>query len=153
MSDQEKGITTGTTQPSENVEIEYIVKTKRRSLLSRIGCLGAIVIWFFILLLPLLFFALAAREQITIQHSGDVPDKYEHPLLQFRLISDIEQRGVSITNSTVDRTDETNLCIETHVRYLLWEGQGDPATYHDLYTRPDEDSEWVFVTQAIGGCP
>jgi hypothetical protein len=139
----------GTTSTTENVEIEYIFRQKKRSPLSRIGCGVLLVIWFIILFLPLTMFVLAQQGQITISHSGGVPDKHEHPLFRVQLISNVaddgtQQSGLAFTTSSLDR-DENTLCIETNVRYLMWAGSGEPARYYDIYERANADADWVYV--------
>lgn len=135
-------------------EIEYVVGEvpRKRSLISRIGCGALLVVWFAILLLPLFFFVLAIQGDITIRHTGDVPDKLQHPRLQISLIMDADSRGLQFTRSAVNRYDETNLCMDTRVNYTLWEGQGAPARYCDCYTRDAPDADWSFAETSQGGC-
>lgn len=148
-------------QPNENeaanpggpVEIEYIVRKKRRTPLARLSWLLFILVWVLILFMPFALLTLASRGQITISHSGDVPDKHEHPLLQARLISEIDYRGLVITRSTIDRIDTGNLCIQTHVSYLLWQGEGEAASFCDCYNREEGADAWSFVSSEIGSCP
>lgn len=145
----------GSTPPGENgpVEIEYVVHKKRRPLRARLAWVAFLLVWVVILFIPFAFFTLASRGQITISHSGDVPDKFEHPLLQVRLISEIDYRGLLVINSTVDRTDALNLCVQTQVRYLLWQGEGEPATYCDCYARAQSEDEWLVASSVPGRCP
>ncbi|GAB4510512.1 MAG: hypothetical protein OHK0046_07510 [Anaerolineae bacterium] len=136
-------------------EIEYVVTevpAKRPSLLRRVGCGCLLVIWFTVLLLPLFLFILAADGEIRFGHSGDVPDKHEHPLFEVKLVSEIDFRGLSITNSTIERPDDTNLCVQTNVRYLLWQGEGEAATFCDCYTRETTESTWQLTGTNMAAC-
>lgn len=156
MSEHEQsGNTAEPSNPKQEYhQIEYVVQEqpKKRSLARRIGCGFLLVIWLFILLLPLGFFILAVDGEITLSHRGDVPEKHAHPRLQVRLITEIDYRGLQITNTSVNRADDLNLCIQTDVRYLLWQGEGEPATYCDCYLRSDQEEDWQFDTTNPGQC-
>jgi hypothetical protein len=135
-------------------EIEYVVVEKKpRAWYKRPGCLVGIVIWFIAMLLPLFLIALAAQEEITIQHSGDVPDKHLHPLLQVRLVMDADNRGLNITNATLHRKSDTAMCVQSNVRFVLWQGDGDPVTFCRCYERDAPDTDWSQVTTEQGDCP
>lgn len=132
-------------------EIEYVVVTKKRSPLRRIGCGLLLVVWFTVLMLPLFLFILAVNGEIRIGHSGDMPDKHEHPLLELSLVMEADFRGLRITNAAVAQRDgEDALCVQTNVRYLLWQGEGDPATFCDCYARAGEN--WELTETLMGAC-
>lgn len=135
-------------------EIEYVVNEQapqKRSLLRRIGCGVALIIWFAVLLLPTFFFILAVEGDITLRHRGDVPDKHQHPLLQVNLLMDADTRGLQLTNSSVDR-GEDGLCIDTSVRYFLWQGEGENVRFCDCYIRNDADDSWNFDSTSPEAC-
>ena len=142
---------TNTPDSPVNPEIEYIVVNKKRNPLRKIIRIVVIVIWFLILLLPLAFFVLASQGDITISRSG-IPDSHEHPLLQFSLISETDSRGLRITTTSISKPDDLNLCIQTNVRFALWEGQGESARFCDCYTRQDTESEWQFESYIDTAC-
>lgn len=135
-------------------EIEYVVREvpRKRSLLERVGCGALVLVWFAVLLLPLFFFVLAIQGDITIRHTGDVPDKLQHPRFQITLIMDADSRGLQFTRSGVNRYSATDLCLDTRVNYTLWQGQGAPARYCDCYTRETADEDWSFTESTQGGC-
>lgn len=118
---------------------------------KRPGCLIGVTIWFFVMLIPLFFFILAVEGDITLRHRGDIPDKYEHPLFQISLIMEIDYRGFGLTSSAIHKTDNDNICIETNVRYILWQGEGEPATFCDCYTRT-QDEPWSLTETTLTGC-
>ena len=139
-------------QPQEEYpEIEYVVTVKKRSLVQRLGCFAVIVVWFMVMMIPFFFIVLAVNGEIRFGHSGDVPDKHEHPLLLISLVMEADYRGLSSTNSSVERPTYDDLCMETHVSYLLWEGEGEAATYCDCYTR-DENDDWQFTETTTQNC-
>ena len=143
------------TQSSEHPEIEYVVREspRKRSLAGRIGFGALLIVWFSVLSLPLVFFVLAIQGDITIRHTGDVPDKHQHPRFQVTLIMDVDNRGLQFTNSAINRADDLNLCIDTQVNYALWQGNGDSARYCDCYTRDASDDDWQFIESTQGACP
>ncbi|NJL54632.1 hypothetical protein HC928_05120 [bacterium] len=145
-------------QPShENTaypEIDYVVKEtpRRHSPLRRLGCGALLLGWFAILLLPLAMFVLAIQGDVTIWHGAGIPDREEHPRLQVRLIMEMDFRGLGITNSSIEREGDNLLCIQSDVRFLLWQGEGEPATFCDCYTRSAPDSAWALESTVTGGC-
>jgi len=136
-------------------EIEYVVvegPPRRRAWYKRPGCLVGVVIWFIVMLLPLFLFILAIEGELTINHPGDVPNKFAHPMLQVKLIMEIDYRGLSITTSSVNREGDDDLCIENQTRYLLWQGEGEPATYCQCYSRDEADDDWQRTEQPGATC-
>ncbi len=136
-------------------QIDYVVKEvepRKRSPLRRLGCGVLVAGWFLILLLPIFMFVLAVQGDITIQRFDDVPDPQEHPLLQVRLVMETDYRGFGITNTSVPTSTDTNLCVQTNVRFVLWQGEGEPATFCDCYTRGDTESVWELSSTIMGAC-
>lgn len=131
--------------------IEYVIRERKRrwSPLQRVGCVLGLLLWLLVMTVPFLLFVLAIQGQITIAHPGDVPDGHEHPLLQVKLIMEPDYRGLNITNSSVQRDGE-NLCVQTDVRFILWQGEGEPASFCDCYTQVND--EWSLETTTIGTC-
>lgn len=122
--------------------------SRRRRPLRRIGCIAALVIWFAILLLPCFIFTLAMRGEITVS-MGDMPDQ----ALRIWLIMEIEQRGVGISTPSVHQGAEGAACLQTDVRYFLWQGEAaEPVAYCECYTREDGAANWSYVRTLQGGC-
>ena len=136
----------------DNVEIEYIIVHKKRSPLQKLGCLIGFLCFFIIGLIPITFLILANEGNITISYGDDVPDSHEHPRFQLSLVSEIDFRGFQITQSSIQRIDETHMCLEANVRYFLWEGEGESAEFCDCYSRSDEDAEWEHVETTLSSC-
>lgn len=139
-------------QSGEPVEIEYIIVKKPVSRVRRLGCIIVLVLWFLFLMLPLGLFILAAEGDFTIGRGNDIPDASEYPRFQLKLIMEPDYRGISLINTSLHRDGDRNLCIQTNVRYVLWEGDGDPAVYCNCYTRASLDDDWVFVSTTIAAC-
>jgi len=139
----------------DNVQIEYVVRevpAKRRSPLRRAGCALLIVLWFTFLLTPLLLFVLAIEGEITIAHGAGIPDRHEHPRLQIALVMEVDFRGLRITNSTIDRPGDNEMRVQTNVRFLLWQGEGEPASFCDRYRRESPESSWQLESTVMGSC-
>jgi len=148
-----------TQQPDMSEMDEYYERTRRplfkrpQTPLGKLGCNLLIVGWFLVLLLPITMVWLAFGNTITIPRNN-IPEAELHPRLQIQLIMSVENRGLQISRSNVQRTDETNLCVENQRSYLLWEDDGSalPATYCQCYQRADAQSEWVFTRQIENTC-
>lgn len=125
---------------------------KRRNPIRRIIVGFGVVIWFGVLLIPLFFFILAANGEFTIGH-GNIPERDSHPRLKVDLISEIDYRGLGFTRSVFLPTDELNSCVETHISYFLWEGEGEPAVYCECYIRESTDNDWQFTETITSSCP
>lgn len=116
----------------------------KKSLPRRFGCSLLIAVWFVILLTPCGLFYLAANGEIRLDHS-QVPDPHAHPRLLISLIGESDDRGLRIEHSTIQAAiNETALCVDTSVTFLLWESSGgnQNVQFCDCYLRSDEGSSW-----------
>jgi len=132
--------------------IEYVVKTRRRSIWRRLGCGLGIIGWLAFISLPMIFIVLAVRGQITIPRGGDIPNPDSYPYLQVRLVTEMDFRGLNITSTMVERDGSDALCVQTNVRFILWQGEGEPATYCECYTRAGSDAVWDVMEAREGAC-
>ncbi len=148
MTDNQTPPPTATAYPP----IEYVIAERKRNPLRRAGCIFALAIWFTVLLLPLCLFILAAQQEITISHFGDVPDKFQHPLFQVQLVMERNYRGLRLVNTTTASQSDDNICVQTNVRYILWEGTGEPATFCRCYERDATESTWTLLEQTLEAC-
>lgn len=132
--------------------VEYIFIKRKPNLFRRLGCTILLILWFTFLLLPLFLFILAVQREITISYVNDIPDSYQHPLFQIQLVMESDYRGLRIVNATLHNHTETTVCVQTNVRYVLWEGEGDPATFCRCYQRSDSKTEWTLSSQQLEAC-
>ena len=118
---------------------------KKRGLLKRCGCALLLICWFALLLTPCGLFYLAANGEIRLNHA-DIPQPHEHPWLLISLVSESDDRGLRIESSSIMATgSESELtCVETMVRFLLWEASESNQDVHycDCYQRSDADTSW-----------
>ncbi|MBK9122882.1 MAG: hypothetical protein IPM16_07130 [Chloroflexi bacterium] len=119
------------------------------------GCLwraGCLIIWFPLILLPIVLLALAVQGEIALWHRSDFPDSHEHPFLQAKLLMDIDTRGLNLTRSFIASGEGSDaVCVQTYVSYMLWQGEGEPSSYCDCYARSGE--RWALQSTAAGDCP
>ncbi|MCY3778845.1 MAG: hypothetical protein OXG78_00925 [Chloroflexi bacterium] len=140
-------------QPETGESATAVTRT-RRGLLRRFGCGLILALWFLLLLTPCALFYLAANGEIRLFHA-DIPRPYSQPRLLISLINDVENRGLQIVRSIpVRESDDTAVCVETVVNYLLWassEGNQD-VTYCDCYERADATSSWNLGETRLSSC-
>lgn len=138
-----------------NEELVEIVVPPKRSLIARLGCWILVAIWFTVLLTPCAFFYLAGNGEIRIWHS-DIPEPEAHPRLLISLVSEIDDRGFRITNSTIidPISDDNLLCAQTNVNYIFWQSEDKEqnAVYCECYQRESTELDWVFTEMIQGEC-
>jgi hypothetical protein len=137
----------------QNTEMDEYYRRTRQPLFrtpstrpGKIGCGLLVVLWFCVLTIPFVMFWLASGQSITIPRGG-IPEAEQHPRWQMSLIMDADNRGFQFTNTSIERNESTNLCVETHVNYLLWvsEEEQNAVAFCDCYERSDSEADWVFV--------
>lgn len=137
-------------------QITEIPLQPKRSLLSRLGCGFLLVIWFVVLLTPCALLYLASNGEIRIWHT-DIPDPYEHPRLSIELVTEVDSRGLRVLNSSVVDaiSDDDALCVQTNVRFLLWQTDEDnqDVSFCDCYVRANADADWTLNQTLIDSCP
>lgn len=136
----------------EKNEPTIIYVGRRKAYAKRAGCGAAVLLWIVVLLIPAFLFLLAVQGEVALWHGGDVPEGGSHPLLQVKLLMEIETRGLNITSSNVVKPEEGLTCMQTHVRYVLWQGEGSNVSYCDCYTRESDEAAWELVTTNEGSC-
>ncbi len=144
---------------SDELPPEIIYVGRREAHIKRAGCGCAVIAWSLIMLLPLALFILAAQGEIALWHGDRIPDASAHPMLQVRLLSEIRSQGLVITTSSLahqsQQDGEARACVQTHVRYLMWEGEGQDASYCDCYARPaesDANADWQYLGTSLDTC-
>ncbi|MBC8099657.1 MAG: hypothetical protein H7Y11_09455 [Armatimonadetes bacterium] len=125
---------------------------RKRGVVGRVGCVGALLLWLIVILFPAFLLVLAVQGEVTVWHGSDVPEPGLHPLLQVNLLMEIQTRGVSITTSTPSTQPGDLTCMQTEVRFVLWQGTGDNVGYCDCYTRANAQAPWQFVRMGQGAC-
>ncbi len=133
---------------------EGLAQARKKSLPRRLGCWLLIVFWFALLLTPCGLFYLAANGEIRLEH-GRIPDPHAHPRLLVALISESDDRGLRIESSTIlSSHNDTDLCVETAVTFLLWESSGgnQNVKYCDCYRRSDAASAWNLISTHGAAC-
>lgn len=140
---------------AESQLTEENVLAPQRSKARRLGCAIALLIWFTLLLTPCALFYLATHGEIRFDHR-DIPQPHAHPLLLVSLVSEAADRGLRFeTSRIVDvQSGEAMLCVETAVRFLLWEysGGNQDVSYCDCYQREGPEADWELAGTSSGVC-
>ncbi|MBC8171971.1 MAG: hypothetical protein H7X77_09870 [Anaerolineae bacterium] len=139
-------------QPEEAVETEIVHTGRRRAYAGRLGCAGLVLAWALCLLIPGVLMYLAVQGEIAIWHGSSVPEWEQHPLLQVKLLMEIETRGISITTSTSITLPADVTCMQTDVRFVLWQGSGDNVNYCDCYQGDESGKVWQLISTIRGVC-
>jgi hypothetical protein len=134
----------------EDLPPEVIYVGRRSAYLKRAGCGLAVLLWMVVLLIPGLFFLLAIQGEVALWHGAGVPEPEAHPLLQVKLLMEVETRGLNITRSVPIIQSNDVTCMQTSVNYLLWQGEGNNVSYCDCYRRNGE--MWEFISTNEGNC-
>ena len=71
-------------------------------------------------------------------------------------MSEAEDRGLRFETSRIveARSSEEMLCVETTVRFLLWEysGGNQDVSYCDCYQREGSEADWELAGTSSGAC-
>ena len=127
--------------------ITYVLPP-RRSPLRRLGCTIAVIIWFIVLLTPCLCIVLASQGEIAVR-LGDVPGQ------SFRLwlLNESRQRGIGISRPSVYASaEQSQVCIQTDVSFILWMGSAEATIYCECYTQFDNNAGWELVSNQQAAC-
>lgn len=121
---------------------------RRRSPLRRLGCGILLVLWFLVLLTPCGLFMLASRGELTLD-LGSAPGQSA----RIWLVMEPDERGIGLSLPTVHSgADADSMCVQTDVRYFLWQGEAEPLSYCDCYRRDDARADWIYLETLQGMC-
>lgn len=119
---------------------------KPPGLMRRVGCTILVVIWFAFVLSPCALLTLARDGQLSIT-TGELPGQE----MRIWLVMEIDQRGVGISTTSQREVDGAQ-CLQTDVRFVFWQGEDEPLSYCECYTRTDTESMWTPVSNQQGMC-
>jgi hypothetical protein len=140
-----------TAEPNADETIVVKERLTPRGCAWRFGC---VAVWLPLILLPLCLFVIAVQGEVALWHGPEFPESAEHPFLQAKLQMDIDTRGLNITRSYVSSSNaaDTAVCVQTSVRFVLWQGDGPPVDYCDCYRRSTAEQPWTFDVRMQGLC-
>lgn len=116
-----------------------------RKSFRRVGCGALLALWFVILLLPCFMIVLATQGEIVLMHSSVPEDDF-----RVRLIQTTSERGLAVSNSHRVDTSDGDACTIIDVRFLLWQGQANPAHYCSCYT--GSGNNWSSIAEGTDAC-
>jgi hypothetical protein len=130
-----------------HAQIRYVPAASKKTPPARVILRGALVaVWLLILLIPAFFIVMTINGEVTIP-LGDAPEQN----LRIWLISEARVRGLGVASGGVASRSETDVCVETDLRYLLWQGTQAPSTYCECFMRSGDDG-WSFASGWEGLC-
>lgn len=132
---------------TDNPLPEIMEAPPKRSLIRRLGCGFALVLWALLLLSPCILITLAVRGEITFD-TGSAPEQ------RFRmwLIMEPRERGIGISNGWIAH-NENSMCVQTDVRFFLWQGAAESVSFCNCYDDRETPQlqESLMGVCAIGG--
>lgn len=129
-------------------QIRYVPTVQKKEPTSRrLGRWVLVVVWFMILLVPGFFILMVINGEVSIA-LGDAPEQK----VRVWLLSEIRERGFAISTGSVASRTESEVCVQTRLRYLLWQGTPEPADFCECFVRADPNAEWSFTTSWQGEC-
>lgn len=125
-----------------------VAPRRKRGPLGRLGCALGLLVWFVLIMSPCLVFTLATQGELSLS-LGSAPGQ----TARLWLVMEADERGLGLSLPSVrTSTDGGALCVQTDVRYFLWQGQADPVSYYECYRRAGADSPWDYVATVEGAC-
>ncbi len=114
----------------------------------RLGCGAVIFMWLICFLIPCAVVGVVSQGGLAIT-TGDLPNQ------QFRLWLIMERReaGLGMQTATAHyRDDGLQACLDTEIRFWLWDGEGQPTRYRELYERETVNDTWMYTAVNEGDC-
>jgi hypothetical protein len=141
MSETERAAVSGGATPEETGSL-------RHSSARRVGCAIAVLVWAILMLIPFFLFLLALRGEITID-TGSAPEQR----LRVWLIMDATQRGIGISTASASERADGDVCVQTEVRFILWQGRPEASREYCECHQRTEAGQWVATGLFEGACP
>ncbi len=105
-------------------------------LARRLGCGVILALWFGLMLSPCVVITVLVEGEFIINLS----DRPNHRLRMFDVDTD-DKRGFGFSMGNIERENETELCVITRVRYVMWRGENEPVNFCQCYTQLQ--GQWV----------
>ena len=120
------------------LDVTPAVPKRKRGPLGRLGCALGLLVWLVLIVSPCLVFTLATQGELSLS-LGSAPGQTARAWL----VMEADERGVGLSLPSVQSSaDGGALCVQTDVRYLLWQGQADPVSYCECYRRASAAAPW-----------
>ena len=135
-------------QTSETPPATPVPIKPKRGPLGRLGCALGLLVWIVLILSPCLLFTLATQGELTLA-LGSAPGQ----TARLWLVMEADERGIGLSTPSVQASGDGHaLCVQTDVRYFLWQGRVEPSSYCECYRRANADAAWEAVTLNEGIC-
>ena len=126
------------TDLGEGVEasVDNTYRTPMSSFVRRCSCIGGLLFWIVLFITPCVCFVpLFVNGEVDLSYGG----RPGQEIRVFR-VSEDEARGLGVSWGNVDiENDDGSYCVQTEVRYLLWEGDAENVGFCQCYVQFGED--------------
>jgi hypothetical protein len=125
-----------------------IYRTPLSNLTRRCCCAGGLLFWIVLFITPCVCFVpLFVNSEVTLSYGG-------RPGQEVRLfrVSEDEARGFGLSWGNIDiENDDNSYCVQTEVRYLIWEGEATNVGFCQCYIQVTDD-EWNIAASFEDSC-
>ena len=104
-------------------------------MLRRLGYIALVLIWLVIMCLPILALAIAMKGEVSLGAS-------ERAHVRTFMVQDEGIEGIAFEWARKHGSD--GHCLDTSVRYILWEGESADFNVDYCYCLQDIDGQYVF---------
>lgn len=101
--------------------------------LRRLGCGILLTLWFMLMLWPCVMIQVLVEGEFVVNLS----DRPGHEARIFTTQNE-DQRGFGFSFASINSENDERLCIQTNVRYLMWQGENEPVDYCRCYDRVED---------------
>jgi hypothetical protein len=122
--------------------------TRREIMVKRGLFYGGVLLWVVILLIPLSVMVLAIRGEFRFNLPGNAPNRE----MRVWMVMEKDERGIAYSRPFVASREDLSIDVQTDVRYLLWEGEGEAISYCQSYNRESEAAGWELAGSTEGVC-
>jgi hypothetical protein len=84
----------------------------------------------------------ASRGEVSI-NTGSAPEQR----IRLWMIQEARERGVGVSNGSITFQNDTMVCVQTNVNFLLWQGEAEPIQYCECYTQADSGWQTSSVNE------
>ena len=136
--------------PGGNPGDDSVTQTysRRELIMKRVLFYAGVLLWVVILMIPLSVMVLAMRGEFRFNLPGNAPNRE----MRIWMVMEKDNRGIAYSRPFVASRGDDVLAVQTDVRYLLWEGEGEAISYCQTYTREDANASWSMAESLEGAC-
>ena len=123
-------------------------RTPLGNFVRRCSCVGGLLFWVVLFITPCICFVpLFVNGEVSLAYGG-------RPGQEIRLfrVSENTARGLGFSWGSIDfENDDGSYCVQTEVRYLLWEGDAENVGFCQCYVGLGDD-QWDLAASYENDC-